>query len=136
MTKETRVRAAMLRTTARWGVGALFALGAWAASASPLHEEIDRLVAAKAGGVVAGRGSDAEFLRRVYLDLTGSIPTAAEARRFLDDPSPGKRAGLIDRLLASPEFPRRMQEAFGVMLMERRIGSDAEWEKYLRDFFA
>ena len=40
---------------------------------------------------------DAEFLRRVYLDLVGKIPTAAEAREFLDDPSPDKRARLVER---------------------------------------
>ncbi|MCO6455824.1 MAG: DUF1553 domain-containing protein [Pirellulaceae bacterium] len=48
--------------------------------------------------------SDEVFLRRASLDLLGTLPTADEARRFLDDPSPDKRAVLIDELLQRPEF--------------------------------
>ncbi len=44
--------------------------------------------------------SDSVFLRRVYLDLIGVIPTIAEAQRFLADGSPDKRTKLIDELLA------------------------------------
>jgi mono/diheme cytochrome c family protein len=43
---------------------------------------------------------DSTFLRRVYLDLIGVIPTIDEARKFVEDPSPGKRAKVIDELLA------------------------------------
>ena len=48
--------------------------------------------------------SDAVFLRRVYLDAIGTLPTAEEARAFLDDASPTKRSALIDRLLERDEF--------------------------------
>lgn len=48
--------------------------------------------------------TDQEFLRRVYLDLGGILPTADEARAFLADMSTDKRARLIDRLLDRPEF--------------------------------
>ena len=48
--------------------------------------------------------SDATFFRRVHLDLIGRLPSAAEARRFLQDKSVDKRDVLIDRLLARPEF--------------------------------
>ena len=41
---------------------------------------------------------DAEFVRRVYLDLTGVIPRVSEVREFLHDTSPNKRAQLVDRL--------------------------------------
>ena len=47
---------------------------------------------------------DAAFLRRVSLDLTGEQPAPDEIRRFLADSDPDKRAKLVDRLLASPEF--------------------------------
>ncbi len=43
---------------------------------------------------------DSSFLRRVYLDVIGAIPTLAETRRFLEDPRPDKRARLIDELLS------------------------------------
>ncbi|MFO0930764.1 MAG: DUF1549 and DUF1553 domain-containing protein [Gemmataceae bacterium] len=48
--------------------------------------------------------SDGEFLRRACLDVIGVLPSAAEARDFLADTSSNKRARLIDRLLARPEF--------------------------------
>ena len=48
--------------------------------------------------------TDAVFLRRVYLDAIGTLPTPAEARRFLADKSPHKRRALIDRLLKRKEF--------------------------------
>ena len=48
--------------------------------------------------------SDADFLRRVYLDLIGTLPTADEARRFLADERPDRRAVLVDELLKRPEF--------------------------------
>jgi hypothetical protein len=48
--------------------------------------------------------SDAEFLRRAYLDTIGTLPTPEEARAFLADNSADKRDKLIDALLARPEF--------------------------------
>ena len=48
--------------------------------------------------------TDAVFLRRAYLDVIGTLPTADEARAFLNDPSLNKRRTLIDRLLARDEF--------------------------------
>ena len=51
--------------------------------------------------------SDAEFLRRVTLDLTGRIPDAATVRAFLADPSGDKRSRMIDALLASDAFVDR-----------------------------
>jgi hypothetical protein len=48
--------------------------------------------------------TDTEFLRRAYLDVLGILPTAEEARAFVADPSPDKRARLIDQLLGRPEY--------------------------------
>lgn len=48
--------------------------------------------------------SDSVFLRRVYLDLLGILPTVAEARAFLADARPDKRARLVDAVLQRPEF--------------------------------
>ena len=52
----------------------------------------------------SGQATDAEFLRRVYLDVIGLVPPPEEARRFLADQSPDKRAKVIDRLLESRDF--------------------------------
>lgn len=107
-----------------------------------LHELIDQQIGAAiaAKGITpAARSSDAEFLRRISLDLTGSIPTLGEAKAFLDDKSPIKRQQLVDRLLNSPEYARQMQRVFDVVLMERRPAQhvgQAQWEEYLRNAFA
>ncbi len=47
---------------------------------------------------------DGEFLRRVCLDLTGSLPPPNRVREFLTDRDPGKREKLVEVLLASPEY--------------------------------
>jgi len=114
---------------------ALGACGASAFAEDPLHARIDALIAAKAEGrQAAPRADDAEFLRRISLDLTGQTPTAAETRTFLADAAPDKRQKLIDALLAGADYPRRMTEAMHVMLMERN-GDHAEWTKFLRTAF-
>lgn len=50
------------------------------------------------------RSTDSEFVRRVYLDALGLLPTVEETRGFLDDTDPNKRLKLIEQLLARPEF--------------------------------
>lgn len=52
----------------------------------------------------SGICDDQTFVRRAYLDLLGLLPTASEARAFVNDASPSKRTQLIDQLLARPEF--------------------------------
>ena len=52
----------------------------------------------------SGICSDAEYLRRVSLDVIGTLPTADEARRFLADKRPDRRARLVDELLQRPEY--------------------------------
>ena len=52
----------------------------------------------------AALSSDAVFVRRVYLDAIGTLPTAEEAMQFIEDRHPKKRAALVDRLLERPEF--------------------------------
>jgi hypothetical protein len=70
-------------------------------------EPIDKLVTANLTplGIQPVLCSDAVFVRRVYLDVIGTLPTAAEARDFIQDPdTANKRRALIDRLLARDEF--------------------------------
>src|SRR5262245_45447719 len=120
-------------------VAILLSLTLTASAQPPLHQRIDQLIAAGPNFRPAPSASDEEFLRRVYLDLTGAIPTTAEARAFLADPASDKRAQLIDRLLASPEHARRLENVFDVLLMERRPPKHvqlAPWQDYLRAAFA
>lgn len=48
--------------------------------------------------------SDAVFVRRAFLDVTGTLPTAKEAREFIKSSDPDKRSALIDRLLERDEY--------------------------------
>ena len=74
--------------------------------AAAIDQHIDGfLVAAKMRS--AEQSDDVEFMRRLYLDLNGRVPTAAEAAEFLDSSDADKRAQLIDQLLASPDFGRQ-----------------------------
>ncbi len=50
----------------------------------------------------AGLATDAEFLRRIYLGLTGRLPEPEIIRKFLDDKDPAKRDKIIDSLMATP----------------------------------
>ena len=100
-----------------------------------LFPRIDGLIEAKANGPLAAQAGDAEFLRRVYLDFAGRIPSSEEARAFLADSDGAKREKLIDKLLASDQYAKRMSQVFHVMLMER-LGDHKEWQKYLHDSFA
>src|SRR4029453_7723756 len=48
--------------------------------------------------------TDAEFIRRLYLDLLGVLPSAAEVKLFIGSTAPHKRADLIDQVLERPEY--------------------------------
>ena len=111
-----------------------WAASAWGDDAAALHARIDALIEAKAGGPLAEKASDAEFIRRIYLDLAGRLPSVEETRAFLSDPAADKREKLIDKLLASGDHVRRMTQVFHVMLMER-LGDHAEWQKFLKASF-
>jgi hypothetical protein len=69
--------------------------------------EIDKIVFAKLSSldIQPVLCSDAVFVRRAYLDVIGTLPTAEEAREFIEDTdTTHKRTALIDRLLERPEF--------------------------------
>lgn len=82
---------------------------------------------------------DAEFLRRVHLDLVGVIPSAEKVSSFLDSTDPGKRAKVIDELLADSRFGSHLAEMWaGLMLPvdsnNRRLVS-APLKTWLTDAF-
>ncbi len=73
----------------------------------PLANGIDEPILAKLrslGIQPAPPCSDSVFVRRVYLDVIGTLPTAKEVTRFLEDDRPDKRRVLIDKLLHRDEF--------------------------------
>jgi len=105
----------------------------------PLHQRIDQLVENDAIGPLASLCSDADFLRRVTLDLAGTIPTAEQVNTFLADRSLNKREMVVDRLILSQDFVRHMAIELDVILLERRsdkIVAVKDWERYLIDSIA
>jgi hypothetical protein len=73
----------------------------------PTPTRIDELVVAKLrklGVVPSGPCSDAEFLRRASLDMTGTLPLPDEVTAFVADASPNKRTQKIDELLGRPTY--------------------------------
>ena len=105
---------------------------------------IDHFLAAEwqARGIIpAPRADDRTFVRRVYLDLAGRIPTREEASAFLDDASAEKRGALVDRLLGSDEYPRTFREIWDALLMGRHTGrrekrrQENGWFDYLEGAF-
>jgi len=91
----------------------------------PASAKVDDLIAARWKSEkdlqVAPRADDGEFLRRVTLDLTGVIPTETETVEFLHDPSPDKRAALVDRLLLTPRHADWFATWFSNLLVGTKI---------------
>jgi hypothetical protein len=89
--------------------GCFAAAGQWRAAtaqdAPPLHERIDQLIDAAAVGPIAPTCSDADFVRRIFLDLTGVIPTAEETRAFLADGTNRASRRCFDTASAITESP-------------------------------
>jgi hypothetical protein len=91
----------------------------------PENNFIDKHLAAKwknLGLQPSPLSSDEQFLRRVYLDAIGTLPTPEEIRSFRADNDPQKRAKVIDRLLERPEFIDFWTLKWGDLL---RINRDA-----------
>ena len=127
-----------LSSIALWGFTAVLST-AFAASPPPLHQRIDEIIAT---GIVAPPtelADDAEFLRRIYLDLTGTIPSPEKARAFLNADDPDKRTKLIDELLTTRQHFQHLATTFDVWIMERRAEAHVKspgWKKFLEESFA
>jgi hypothetical protein len=95
----------------------------------------------RAGVKAAAVCDDRTFVRRVWLDLAGSVPSAEVQREFVESGDPGKRDALIAERLAAPEYARTMRELWDVLLMGRggdgRMKQRAEhgWHGYLERAF-
>ncbi len=64
--------------------------------------------------------TDEEFLRRAYLDVLGRIPNIREASDFLKGKDSGKRAKLVEYLLAHPDYPKNFATQWKVILLGRK----------------
>ncbi len=101
--------------------------------------KIDELVAAKWQRMKilpSGLCSDEDFLRRVYLDLTGLPPSAPEVREFLADASPTrvKRDAVIDRLIGSPDYVDHWANKWADLLQVNRKFLGEEGAKLFREW--
>ncbi len=74
----------------------------------------------------APRADDAEFMRRVYLDLTGRIPRYDQARDFLDDKDADKRRKLVNQLLDSPNFVTHFTNTWRALLLPQTNDPQAQ----------
>lgn len=127
------------RRPAYWLVAVLLlVLGQPAFAAPPLREFIDsevRSVWQREKLTPSAPASDAEFLRRVSLDIVGVIPTHDETVAFLADSAADKRRLLIDRLLDDPRYAKHMTELWDVLLFTRNpAGSEAEKREGLQNW--
>ena len=107
-------------------------------SPAPRNNFIDEYIFGRMelmGIEAAALASDAEFLRRVTLDLTGRIPGADDIVAFLEDTNPGKRDLLIDMLLVSPEFVDNWTMFFGDLLKLNGPASNVNRYTQGRDAF-
>jgi hypothetical protein len=86
------------------------------ALAAKIDQRIEAQWAAK-GVKPSVASGDAEFLRRVYLDIAGRIPRVAEVRAFLDDPRPDKRQRLVARLLDGPNYANHLTNVFRALMI-------------------
>src|SRR5262249_50414699 len=79
-----------------------------------LARKIDQRIASAWGKDVkpASRADDAEFFRRVHLDLAGRIPSIIEIRDFLDDDRPNKRRLWVDQILQADPDDSSYQDAY------------------------
>lgn len=105
---------------------------------APLAKLIDTTIQdalTKEAAPLAPATEDAEFLRRVYLDLNGRIPTVEQARTFLDSKAPDRRAKLIEELLASPLFARQYAGLWARLITAEEPYLRNDLENWLADQF-
>jgi hypothetical protein len=132
----------------RWLAGLALAALVTAPRAAPpdparaLADTIDRRVGAEwaaAGIKPAPPADDAEFLRRVHLQLGGRIPSVAEVRAFLSDRRPDRRERVIQRLLDSPRYVNHFVNVWRTWMMPEAGASiqaqflAPSFESWLRD---
>jgi len=110
---------------------------------APSDNLVDREVYAKLGHLrirPSPPASDEEFIRRIYLDLIGALPSAAEIRLFVSSADPNKRAYLVDQLLERPEYADLQTLLWADRLRSdsrfHRVGGVRSYYRWLQEEFA
>lgn len=127
-----------------------FSGGSVAKAAADIDRIVESVLAAKDQKPNAP-ATDEQFLRRIYVDAVGRVPTAAEATAFLDDRAPDKRAKLIDKLVYAPGYSLQMFDWMADLLrvkdtfnkgvpaftfedwLKTRIATNAPWDSLVRE---
>lgn len=112
-------------------------------SADEMSRRIDELLAAQwanHGVTPTSLSDDAEFHRRVYLDLTGRIPTVNECREFPDNPAPDRRTRLVESLLARRDHATHLGAVWRRILLPDGVdlspyGGSSSFEEWLSERF-
>jgi hypothetical protein len=102
---------------------------------APRRNFIDELVLEKLKSLTlpaSPPSDDAEFLRRVFLDTVGVLPTPEETKAFLADPGSDKRDRLIESLLARPEYVDYWTYKWSDLLLvsSKNLAAPAMWSYY------
>ncbi len=114
------------------------------ASAAPRKNFIDNILfdrMERDGVASAPLCSDEEFIRRVYLDITGRIPSPEDVTKFLQDQTANKRDVLVDQLLNTPEYVDKWTMFFGDLFKNAQFatnitlyfGGREAYYKYIKD---
>jgi hypothetical protein len=98
-------------------------------TAQETARQIDRLLAAevfKTDTKPAPRVDDAKYLRRVWLDIVGDIPTPEHVTAFVLDPSPDKRERIVKELLENPQYGQNWARYWRDVILSRRLEDRAQ----------
>ena len=111
-------------------------------SGDELTRQIDKLLTAQwqAEGITPAQpASDPELMRRLYLDLTGRIPTVSEAQQYLSDTMPDRRVRLVDHLLQHHDHATYLADVWHRILLPdvdlSRLGGTAKFDAWLAERF-
>jgi hypothetical protein len=95
-----------------------------------LAARIDQLIEAgwtENHALPAPLANDAEFIRRVYLDVAGRIPQVAEVHKFLDDKAPNKRRALVEELLQGPHYVNHFTNVWRALLLPQNNNQQVQF---------
>jgi hypothetical protein len=119
-------------------------------AAADIDRIVDSVLTAQ-GQKLNAPATDEQFMRRIYIDAVGRIPTEAEAKAFLSDRNPDRRAKLIDKLVYSPGYTMQMfdwmadllrvKDAFSKGIpaftfedwLKMRLATNAPWDAMVKE---